>query len=411
MVMPSNGSTMGTVIRRAGDIRTPDRIVYGHDRIDAVGSFAADHYLTSALVVTDSTIRAAGALEPVTAALEAASVEIDWYDGVEPEPRLEMPTEAADRLRTGEHDLVIGCGGGSAMDTAKVAAVLAEHDVPIRNVLGMGNVPGRGRPIVLCPTTAGTGSEVTHIGVFADKDDDGVKRVVYDEALFADLAVLDPALTATLPPRVAGATGLDALTHAIEAYVSVRRTPYADVLAERAIELIGDNLRQAVHQGPQADDARLSMLFGSMLAGQAFVNAGLGAVHALTYPIGIEFGLGHGEANAMVLPHVMEFNRHAIPRRYARIADLLGGPSTGRIDDRAAMSVELVTELSVAVDIPPTIGDLGDIDEAMIDRFVDIAFEYSPHNIERNPRRMDRSDAANIFRRARAGIPTSDGTT
>ena len=389
----------------AGEIVSPDRVVYGHDRAAAVGSFAADRGYDDALIVTDPQIRGAGALTPITEALAAVDVEYEWYDGVSPEPSLSMPTEAADRLRAGGHDFVVGCGGGSAMDTAKVGAALAEHDVSIRDVLGMGNVPGPGRPVVCCPTTAGTGSEVTHIGVFADKDDDGAKRVVYDEALFADLAVLDPALTETLPPRVAAATGLDALTHAIEAYVSTLRTPYADVLAERAIELVGANLRQAVHQGPHADDARSSMLFAAMLAGQAFVNAGLGAVHALTYPIGIEYDLGHGEANAMLLPHVMEFNRHAMPDRFARIASLLGADPGGRQDERAAAAVSAVTELSVAVDIPPTIGGLGDIDEERIDGFVDVAFEYSPHNVERNPRRLDREDAAAIFRRARDGLP------
>jgi alcohol dehydrogenase len=287
------------------------------------------------------------------------------------------------------------------MDTAKFASVLAEHDLPARELLGMGNVPGPGRPTVLLPTTAGTGSEVSHIGVFADSTDGGIKKVVYSEHLFAELAIVDPELTRTMPPGVAAATGMDALSHAIECYVSTERTPYTDVLARQAIEMIGENLRQAVHQGAENDEARYRMSLAATIAGQAFVNSGLGAVHALTYPLGIEHGVGHGLANAVLLPHVMRYNVPAEPERFADVADLLGaghGTDTGPTD-RGHDAVKAVLELNDDIGIPNRIRELGDIDETEFEGFAEIAFEHSKHNVDRNPRRLTRADAIEIYER------------
>jgi alcohol dehydrogenase len=380
-------------------IETPNEIAYGMGATGELTEFAADKGVESALVVTDETVVDAGAVDPVFEALEAADVEVSTFDGVEPEPKIKIATAAADQLTTVGADLVLGVGGGSSMDTAKFASALAEHDVPAREMLGMGNVPGPGRPTVLLPTTAGTGSEVSHIGVFADSKDDGVKKVVYSEHLFADLALVDPELTRTMPPGVAAATGMDALTHAIECYVSTERTPYTDALARRAIELIGGNLREAVHQGRRNDRARYRMSLAAMIAGQAFVNSGLGAVHALTYPLGIEHGVGHGLANAVLLPHVMRYNVPAEPERFAEIADLLDGSNSngGRTIDRAREAVKAVADLNEDVGISNRIRDLGDIDEAEFEGFAEIAFEHSKHNVDRNPRDMTRADAVGVF--------------
>lgn len=391
------------VRREPSSVRSPDHIVYGFGAIDELGRYVTARDIDSTLLVTDERLARGGVVDPVVEALEDADVAVGVFDGVVPEPPLSVPRDAADELRRGGQDLVVGCGGGSTLDTAKLAAVLATHDVSIRDVLGMGNVPGAGVPVALLPTTAGTGSEVTHIGVFSDPDEGGVKRVVYADPLFAELAILDPILTTSLPPNVAAATGLDALTHAIEAYVTLLRTPYTDMLARRAIELIGANLRAAVHQGARNDRARYEMLFAAMLAGQAFVNSGLGAVHALTYPLSVEYKLGHGEANAMLLPHVMRYNVPAEQERFAEIARLLGVAEVDARspEARALAAVEAVTDLIADVGIEPSIGHLGEMEPEDLERYAEITFEYSKHNIDRNPRHLEREDVVEIFRMAR----------
>jgi alcohol dehydrogenase class IV len=380
-------------------VQSPERITYGLGATDELSTYAADISVDSALLVTDETIVDAGVTEPVVAALEDANVSVDLYTEAKPEPKLSMVDDAIDTLRTGEHELVVGVGGGSALDTAKVASALADHDADAEDVLGMGNVPGAGRDLALIPTTAGTGSEVTHIGVFSD--DEGIKQVVYDTHLFANLAVVDPELTRSLPKPIAAATGLDALTHAVESYTTVPRTPYSDMLAREAIKLIGENLRPAVHQGAANDEARYNMSLAAMIAGQAFVNSGLGAVHALTYPIGIEYGVGHGRANAMLLPHVMRYNVPAEIDRFAEIGDLLGIDANGSSLERAHAAVDAVFELTEDVDVPTTIGHLGELDEEELERFTDIAYEYSQHNIDRNPRNLNREDVIRIYENAR----------
>lgn len=389
-------------ITETSSIRSPGDVRYGVDSTETLAGFAESRGVDRALLVTDANVVAVGVTDSVEAALERAGVTTEVFDGVEPEPKLSMVEAATSMLRDGDFELVVGVGGGSSMDTAKLASVLAVHDVPVRDTVGMGNVPSEGLPLALCPTTAGTGSEVTHIGVFSDTEAGGNKVVVYDDHLFADIAVVDPALTESLPPDVAAATGMDALTHAIESYVTMQRTPISDVLARDAIERIGDNLRAAVHQGPGNAAARYQMSLSATLAGQAFANSGLGAVHALTYPLGIEYDLGHGLANAVLLAHVMEYNVPTEPERFADIAALLGrerspGQSTLSF---AYESVDAVMELNDDIGIPNYISELGDADAAEFDRFADICTEFSQHNIDNNPRTLDHDDIVGIFENA-----------
>jgi alcohol dehydrogenase len=384
-------------------IRSPDHVEYGSGAVGALEPFAAEHGIDSALIVTDEFLAESGVIDAPVARLEAAGVDVAVYDGVAPEPKLSMVEAAAERVA--DRDLVVGVGGGSSMDTAKLAAALAAHGGPVRDMLGMDNVPGGTGPLALVPTTAGTGSEVTHIGVFADEREGGVKKVVFSTHLFADLAAVDPDLTRTLPPGVAAATGLDALTHAIESYVTLLRTPYTDTLARRAVELVAANLRPAVAQGPTNDRARANMSLAATLAGQAFVNSGLGAVHALTYPLGMECGLGHGLANGVLLPHVMRYNVPAEVDRFADLARLLGEQRRPGESDRAFAdrSVAAVFDLLEDVDVPTSIAAYGDFDRETFAEFADVAFGHSEHNIDRNPRGMDREDVIGVFEAAAAG--------
>jgi len=390
-------------------IRSPDHVEYGAGAVDALEAFAAERGIESALVVTDDFLADSGVIDAPVARLAAAGVDVAVYDGVAPEPKLSMVEDAAERVA--DRDLVVGVGGGSSMDTAKLAAALAQHGGPVRDMLGMDNVPGETGALALVPTTAGTGSEVTHIGVFADEREGGVKKVVFSPHLFADLAAVDPDLTKTMPPDVAAATGLDALTHAIESYVSLLRTPYTDTLARRAVELVAENLRPAVAQGPTNDAARANMSLAATLAGQAFVNSGLGAVHALTYPLGMECGLGHGLANGVLLPHVMRYNVPAEVGRFADLAGLLGeerrpGESERAFADR---SVAAVFDLLEDVNVPTSIATYGDFDRETFADFADVAFEHSEHNIDRNPRTMDREDVIGVFEAAAEGRESARG--
>ncbi|MFC4440399.1 MULTISPECIES: iron-containing alcohol dehydrogenase [Natrialbaceae] len=380
-------------------VQSPDQITYGLGAVSELSEYATANGVDSALIVTDENIVNAGVTDPVVDTLEEVNTDVDLFTDAKPEPKLSMVDDAVETLQAGNHELVVGVGGGSALDTAKLTSALADHDVDITDTLGMGNVPGSGRPLALIPTTAGTGSEVTHIGVFSDND--GIKQVVYDKHLFADLAIVDSELTRSLPKPVAAATGLDALTHAIESYTTVPRTPYSDMLAREAIRLVGQNLRQAVHQGANNDEARYNMSLAATIAGQAFVNSGLGAVHALTYPLGVEYKVGHGKANAMLLPHVMEYNVPAEVERFAEIAEILDATAAGSTLERAYASVDAVFTLTEDVGIPTTIGHLGDLDREELESFADIAFEYSQHNIDRNPRDLDRSDVIQIYENAR----------
>jgi alcohol dehydrogenase class IV len=384
-------------------VRSPARVEYGAGATAALEAFVREHDAQSVLVVTDSNLTATGVVDAPVDRLEAAGASVSVYDGVAPEPKLSMVEAAADRVV--DHDAVVGVGGGSSMDTAKLAAALAVADCPVRALLGTDNVPAATGPLALVPTTTGTGSEVTHIGVFGDERADGAKRVAFSPRLFADLAAVDPELTRTLPPGVAAATGLDALTHAVESYVTLRRTPYTDTLARRAVELVADNLRPAVTQGPANDAARARMSLAATLAGQAFANSGLGAVHALTYPLGMACDLGHGLANGVLLPHVMAYNLPAETERFADLATLLGverrpGESDGDVAERG---VAAVFDLLEDVDVPTSIAGFDDFDRADFERFADVAFEHSEHNIERNPRRMDRADVVGVFEAAREG--------
>ncbi|UWG47083.1 Alcohol dehydrogenase, class IV [Halanaeroarchaeum sp. HSR-CO] len=383
------------------DIRSPDRITYGLGSVGSLGEFAEKQAIETALIVTDATLVEVGTVEKPIAALESAGVTTEVFDEVQAEPTLKMANDAAEAVVMGDHDLVVGIGGGSSMDTAKVAAGIADTSKGARDVLGMDKVSDRTRKLALLPTTAGTGSETTHIGVFADEDDGGTKKVIYADPLFADLAVVDPELTATLPGPIAAQTGVDALTHAIEAYVSTKRTPYTDTLARSAIERIGENLRPAVFQGEENDGARYQMSLAAMQAGQAFVNSGLGAVHALTYPLSREYHLGHGLTNGLLLPYVMAYNVPAERNRFSDIARWLEPDDS--MGPEPMESVEAVFRLLDDVGIPTDIAGYGDLDSDDFDRFADIAFEQSKHNIERNPRTLDRSDVIAIFENAYTG--------
>ncbi|TXK90767.1 iron-containing alcohol dehydrogenase, partial [Parageobacillus sp. SY1] len=258
------------------------------------------------LVVTDPALEKIGLVQRVTNPLVERGYDVEIYTDVVPEPPLETGEKLVSFTREGKFDLIIGVGGGSAMDLAKLAAVLAVHEGKVGdylNLTGTRNIEKKGLPKILIPTTSGTGSEVTNISVLSL---DTTKDVVTHDYLLADVAIVDPQLTVSVPPRVTAATGIDALTHAVEAYVSVNASPTSDGLALQAIRLIARSLRKAVENGTDKQ-ARIDMSNGSYLAGLAFFNAGVAGVHALAYPLGGQFHIPHGESNAVLRSYVMGY--------------------------------------------------------------------------------------------------------
>jgi len=272
------------------------------------------------LVVTDPGIKGLGLLEAMLSGLDDAGVTVTLYDKVEADPPEASVLEAGALACESEAEAVIGFGGGSSMDTAKLASFLARSDQPLSEAYGVNNARGERLPLIQVPTTAGTGSEVTPIAIVTTGE--ATKMGVVSPILYADYAMLDADLTLGLPSKVTAATGIDAMVHAIEAYTTkFKKNPVSNALAREALSLLGSNIRTACEDGGNRE-ARAAMLLGSLLAGMSFANAPCAAVHALAYPIGGHFHVPHGLSNSLVLPHVLRFNAPVAESQYAEIAGI-----------------------------------------------------------------------------------------
>ncbi|WP_417685857.1 iron-containing alcohol dehydrogenase [Roseibium sp.] len=307
-------------------------------------SRSASHLLgPRPFVITDRGIIAAGLLEKTLQDLADSGSTPGLYQDVQADPARALVNAAVDAARAHETTSVIGFGGGSSLDIAKLVALLLGSGEDLDEAWGVGNAKGPRLPLVLVPTTSGTGSEVTPISIITVEDDE--KRGVVSPVLLPDLAVLDPLLTLGLPAHVTAATGIDAMVHAIEAYASrsANNNPVSKALAVEALKLLGANIETAVFD-PANESARGAMLLGSMLAGMAFANAPVAAVHALAYPIGGRFHVPHGLSNALVLPHVLRFNAPEAADAYAELAPTIF-PELAMVPDKMERAETLADEL------------------------------------------------------------------
>jgi alcohol dehydrogenase class IV len=292
------------------------RIISGPGAIDALGDEVNKMGCRRALIVCDRELRSLGLVNPLVDSLHKASINHTVFSGVEADPSLDILERSRETTDAFSADMIIGLGGGSALDTAKLISIMLTNEGPADAYYGIDNIPKPGLPMILVPTTAGTGSEVTNISVMEDPKV-GLKKAMISDHLYARVALLDPILTIGLPPRLTATTGMDALVHAIESFVGIRASVFSDTLNLKAITMIAGNLRQAYANG-QNTRAREAMLNASCLAGMAFCNTQNGLDHAMALAIGSKYHLPHGLATAFILPMVMEFNCIANPQEICR---------------------------------------------------------------------------------------------
>lgn len=357
-----------------------------------IGALAAGLGCTRVAFVTDRGILDAGILVEALSGLKAARISVWIFDEVVADPPEAMILDAVARARAEGVDGVVSVGGGSSLDTAKLLALLLNTDEKLADIYGIGLAKGARLPLILAPTTAGTGSEVTPISIVTTGEAE--KKGVVAPQLFPDWAVLDAELTVGLPAPVTAATGIDAMVHAIEAYTSKhKKNPLSDALARQALELLGANIRRAC-ETPGDRDARGAMLLGSMLAGMAFANAPVAAVHALAYPIGGHFHVPHGLSNALVLPHVLAFNMRDAAPLYAELAPLIFPELAGAADPAAGMA-EAFVKLGPALGMKSTLREVG-ISHNHLPMLAEDAMKQT-RLLVNNPREMTLEAAREIY--------------
>jgi alcohol dehydrogenase len=369
-------------------------VEYGAAR--RLGSLLREQFpaLTRLCVVTDDFLHRSGLLDPALADLAAHGWQVTVIDDVIADPPEHIVLEATSLAREADAEIVLGLGGGSSMDVAKLLAVLApQQQQPLSEMYGVNKVDVARLPLVQMPTTAGTGSEVTAVSIVTVGE--AKKMGVVAPQLIADLAILDAELTLGLPSAATAATGIDAMVHAIEAYTSVRlKNPVSDMLAVKALELLSRNLLAACENG-QNRAAREAMLLGATFAGQAFANSPVAAVHALAYPIGGIYHVPHGLSNALVLPHVLRFNGEAAAHLYAELAGVVVPGATGSDASRTHALIEHIERLIAATGIPATLSAVG-IERSGLERMASDAM-LQTRLLVNNPRVVSEADALAIY--------------
>jgi len=372
-----------------------NKLITGRQAVEQLAVELPRLNITNPLIVTDAILIKSGTVDHVISKLGERAYGI--FDGVEPEPEIAIVEACAEAYRAGGHDGLIGVGGGSAIDIAKAVAGYVGHDGVLAELFGVDKIKRKGPPLIAIPTTAGTGSEVTNVAILSDKQAQ-LKKGIVSDYLLPDVALVSPVMTLTCPRSVTAASGVDALVHAVESYLSLNASPITDALAIAAVKLIARALPKAYANAADLQ-AREDMATASLMAGMAFGNAGVGAVHALAYPLGGRFNIAHGVSNALLLPYVMAWNKLACVERMAEIAAAMGvnvvGLSATQAADRA---VEAMAELCASVDIPKGLSSFG-VPQAAL---VEMADEAS--KIERlmrnNPRQLSAGDITKIYQAA-----------
>ncbi|MDR2161137.1 MAG: iron-containing alcohol dehydrogenase [Desulfovibrio sp.] len=377
------------------EFRVPPVIRFGAGASREVGQEAKALGCGKALIVTDAFMHSSGACGPVIKALEDAGLETRIYDGVNSEPDLSHISSGLALQRQYASDLIVAVGGGSPLDAGKAISVMITNSGGMENYMGMGKLTRPGLPLIAIPTTAGTGSEATLFTIITDTARD-VKMLIGSPFILPRVALVDPELTLAMPKGLTAATGLDALTHGIEAYVSRKSQPMSDVFALSAIRLLGENLRTAWEQ-PGNYEARSKTMLGALQAGIAFSNASVALVHGMSRPVGAVFHVAHGVSNAALLGEVMEFSISGNPERYADVAAALGLERQAGAEATAKAGAAWVKELIRTLQVP-TYSQLGvtreKLDQAAGKMADDAIASGSPAN---NPRIATRDEIIELY--------------
>jgi alcohol dehydrogenase class IV len=375
----------------------PPVLITGSGSSDNVGEESKKLGVKKALIVTDQVMVKLGVLEGVKRALEQTKIQFAIYDAVATEPTVDYVKEGLKSFKDNGCDFLIAVGGGSPIDTAKAIAIMATNPGSIEEYKGLGKVTKEGAPLIAIPTTAGTGSEVTQFTIITDTKTD-VKMLIGSPFIMPKVAIVDPLLTLSCPRGLTAAVGIDALTHAIEAYVSLKAQPMSDIFCLSAIELISGNLRQAWANGNNVE-ARERTMLGALQAGIAFSNASVALVHGMSRPIGAYFHVAHGASNAALLGVVTEFSLIGNPSRYAHIARAMGENITGLTDLEAAqLAAKAIKKLIMDVQIP-SLRQLG-VDKGKLDQLApkmaeDAIASGSPGN---NPRQATKEEIIELYK-------------
>ena len=381
-------------------VTQPTQIQFGAGSIANLAETVKNFNGSNVLLVVDPGLVKAGLISPITAPLKKAKIPFTIYDKIDPEPGLKLADKGCKIATKAQCDCVVGVGGGSAMDVAKAIAILLTNGGKAVDYLGLGRIKKPGVPKIMVPTSSGTGAEVTFTAVFINEKT-GSKGGMNGDPLYPDAAILDPELTISLPPHVTAFTGIDALTHALEAYTSTQAHTISEMYSLEAISLIADNLPAAYANGNNLE-ARSAMLMGSLLGGKALATAGVGLVHAMAYPMGGMFGVPHGLANAVLLPYVVEYNLIGDTNKFAILAEILGQNTDDlTLRESAGLCVDALFNLNNDVGIPATLNDL-DIPFEAIPEMAEIALTVT-RPVENNPRKPTLKDVIAIYETAFRG--------
>jgi alcohol dehydrogenase len=378
-------------------INQPTRIIFGVDAVKQLSTLIKELGGSRVFLVVDPGLKQAGITGQISAVLDEAEIPYTLYDKVTPEPGLKLADQGLKLAKKNKADCVVGVGGGSALDIAKAVSILLTNGGKAEDYLGLGKIKHKGVPKIMIPTTAGTGAEVTFTAVFINEKTNS-KGGMNGDPLYPDAAILDPALTLSLPPHVTASTGIDAFTHALEAFVSTQSHAISDMYAIEALDLISTNLRKA-YANPANLEARSAMLLGSLLGGKALATAGVGLVHAMAYPLGGMFNTAHGLANAVLLPYVVEYNIIGCPEKFATVAQIMGYETEGLpLREAAQLAVEAIHQLNADVGIPSSLAALN-IPTDKLPEMAKIALTVT-RPVENNPRKPSEDDVIAVYEAA-----------
>ena len=373
----------------------PQDIIVGKGSLKKLPEVAGKLGGTHGFIISGPHLNKMGIVSSCAQALEAVGIKVDTYTETEGNPSVETVDKAANAFKESGADFIVALGGGSPMDVAKAVGVVAKYGGSITEYEGGGKVPVDIIPLIAIPTTAGTGSEVTAFSVITDHSRN-YKLTVFSYKLIPAYAILDPELLTTAPVSVAAACGIDAMVHALEAYISKAASPFSDAMAEKSLELIGKNIRRYVADRTDIEAAE-GMLVGSLFAGIAFSWARLGDVHAMSHPVSAFFDVPHGVANAILLPTIVEYNALADHGKYLKIYNYISKIPVPEEEFEPFMLVDLLVELNEQLGIPASLSEVG-VTEDKFDAMADDAMKSG--NIAVNPRSTTKKDVLSLYKKA-----------